>query len=81
MQSMWRRICHPDLLIYLDAQAPTIRSRLQVDWEQAFIDEMHRRLTDALQNADLVLETDSLTIDQVLNRVVEFIQARGYRAE
>src|SRR5512143_1226118 len=70
VQTMWQRITRPDLLIYLDASLPTIHRRLDVDWEQAYLDEMHRRLTHARAHAHLYIDTDSLTRDQVLSRVL-----------
>jgi shikimate kinase len=73
VQTMWQRISRPDILIYLGAQAPAIRARLQVDWEQAYVNEMERRLTHARQHADFVLETDSLSIPEVLERVLAFL--------
>lgn len=75
VQTMWQRISHPDLLLFLDASLATIRARLDVDWEQAYLDEMSRRLTDARAHADLVLNTDPLSREQVLARVLEFIRA------
>lgn len=76
VQSMWQRIAQPDLLLYLDASLATIRTRLGVDWEQAYLDEMNRRLADARAHADLVLNTDPLSREQVLARVLEFVRAR-----
>jgi deoxyadenosine/deoxycytidine kinase len=76
VQSMWDKIAHPDLLLYLDASLATIRGRLGVDWEQAYLDEMNRRLANARAHADLVLNTDPLTCDQVFARALEFVRAR-----
>jgi hypothetical protein len=74
---MWQRISHPDLLLFLDASLATIRARLDVDWEQPYLDEMNRRLSNARAHADLVLKTDMLSREQVLARVLEFIRARA----
>ncbi len=73
VQSMWRRITNPDFLVYLDANLATIRQRLDVDWDEAYVDELNRRLTDARAHADFYLPTDQLTIDQVVTRVVEIL--------
>lgn len=73
VQTMWARITHPDLLIYLDASLPAIHARLHVNWEQAYLDEMHRRLTHARRHAHFYLDTDALTREQVLTRVLEFL--------
>ncbi len=73
VQTMWRRITNPDFLIYLDADAATIRERLQVDWEQAYVDELNRRLADARAHSDFHLVTDGLSKEEVLVRILEIL--------
>ena len=73
---MWRQMTDPDLLIYLDASLRTICKRLSVHWEQSYIDEQVRRLDDARAHTDFVLVTDDLSREQVVVRVVEFLQTR-----
>ncbi len=73
VQTMWRRITNPDVLVYLDANLSTIRRRLRVDWDQAYLDELNRRLTDARTHSDLYLVTDNLSIEEVLGRILEFV--------
>ena len=75
VQTMWRQMTHPDLLIYLDASLSTICARLNVNWEQGYIDEQIRRLGDARAHAAFALVTDDLSLDQVADRVVEFLDA------
>ncbi len=75
VQTMWRRITNPDVLIYLDANLTTIRERLQVDWDQAYLDELNRRLTDARAHLDLYIVTDDLSIDEVLGRILGFLRS------
>ena len=74
-QTMWRQMTDPDLLIYLDASLQTICARLFVSWEQSYIDEQVRRLGDARAHADFVLVTDGLSREEVVARVVQFLQA------
>ena len=76
-QTMWQQIARPDILIFLDASLETIRRRLKVDWEQAYLDEMNRRLTHARVHAHFFLDTNPLTPIQVCDRVVEFLNSRG----
>lgn len=75
VETMWRQITNPDLLIYLDASLQTICSRLNVNWEQSYIDEQIRRLGDARAHATFTLITDDLSREQVAARIVEFLQA------
>jgi deoxyadenosine/deoxycytidine kinase len=74
VQSMWRQMTDPDLLIYLDASLRTICARLNVSWEQSYVDEQARRLGDARAHARFALVTDGLSREQVARRVVEFLQ-------
>jgi shikimate kinase len=73
VQSMWRQIADPAVLIYLDASRRTICARLKVDWEQSYIDEQTRRLADARGHIDFYLATDELSREQVAERVVAFL--------
>ncbi len=73
VQRMWRVVARPDVLIYLDASLPTINSRLHVNWEQSYLDEQHRRLANARENAHFRLDTDPLSREEVLARVLEFL--------
>ncbi len=76
VQTMWQRIAHPDILIYLDASLSTIYKRIHVDWEQAYLDEINHRLSHARAHAHLFLPTDDLSVDEVCQRVVEFLRVR-----
>ncbi len=79
VQIMWQKIAHPDLLLYLDASLATIRTRLDVDWEQAYLDEMNRRLANARAHAALIINTDPLSREQVLAHVLLALEARDKR--
>ncbi len=74
-QMMWRQLTDPDILIYLDAALPTVCARLNVNWEQNYIDEQARRLTDARAHADFTLATDDLSGAEVAARVVAFLES------
>jgi cytidylate kinase len=45
-----------------------------IHWSQAAYDEQQRRLAHALEHADLVIDTDSLSIKEVFERVIAFIE-------
>jgi deoxyadenosine/deoxycytidine kinase len=72
--TMWREIASPDVLIYLDASLATIRQRLHVQWEQAYLDRLVSRLVNARAHAHFVLQTDGLSKDRVAGLVVEFLK-------
>lgn len=75
VQYMWQRITNPDVLIFLDASLATICERLQVNWEQSYIDEQQRRLNHAREHTHFFLATDMLTRDQVAEQVIEFLKS------
>jgi deoxyadenosine/deoxycytidine kinase len=77
VQYMWQRITNPEVLVFLDASLATICARRKVNWEQSYIDEQQRRLTHAREHADFFLITDPLTRDQVVERIIEFLNSRG----
>ena len=73
VKDMWLRLTHPDILVFLDASWAVTCRRRKLDWTEAEWQEQQRRLSHARENADLYLDTDHLSIDEVLERVVDFI--------
>lgn len=73
VQDMWKRLTNPDLLIFLDASYPVTLARRQFNWTEADWTEQQRRLKHAREHADLYLNTDSMSIEQVLQRVIAFV--------
>ncbi len=74
---MWQRLSHPDVLIFLDASFAVCTARRKLNWTEADFAEQTRRLSHARQHADLIIETDGLTISQVLDCALEFLAGRG----
>ncbi len=74
---MWQRLTNPDILVFLDASWPTTCRRRKLDWTEADWQEQQHRLSHARTNADLYLDTDKLSVDEVLEKVVEFVEKRG----
>jgi hypothetical protein len=71
---MWQRLAQPDLLIYLDAEAPAISERLhRDDFTGRVLDEQRRRLSHARQHCHLYIQTDGKTKAQVLAEVLRFL--------
>ena len=73
VKDMWQRFTNPDVLIFLDASYPVTLQRRRLDWTEADWAEQQRRLTHARQHADFYLNTDGLTIEQVLEAVIRFV--------
>lgn len=70
---MWKKITNPDLLVYLDVSYPVTIQRRQLNWTEAEYQEQLRRLGDARQLADLLIHTDQLSPDEVLQVVLRLL--------
>jgi guanylate kinase len=75
VKDMWQRLTNPDVLVFLDVSFSATRQRRKLDWTEADWQEQQHRLQHARENADLYLETDKLSAEQVLKRVEEFVRA------
>jgi hypothetical protein len=74
---MWQRLVRPDVLIYLDVTHPFARQRRKIDWGPERLEEEAGRLAHARQHCDLYIHTDDLTEEDVLARVLVFLEACG----
>jgi deoxyadenosine/deoxycytidine kinase len=79
VKDMWQRLTNPDILIFLDASWHVTCQRLNLNWTEAEWQEQQFRLRHARENADLYLDTDKLSIDEVLERGVGFLVERFKR--
>jgi deoxyadenosine/deoxycytidine kinase len=73
VKDMWKRITNPDVLIFLDVTYPLSVQRRQLNWTEADWAEQQRRLAHAREHADLYIQTDDLSIEQVLEIVIAFV--------
>jgi cytidylate kinase len=73
VQAMWQIIAKPDVLIYLAASFPISTARRQLNWQKKDHDKQLQRLAHARQHAGLVVNTDMLTPEQVLQRVLDYL--------
>lgn len=74
VQAMWQKITRPDVLIYLHASFDVSSARRKLDWQKNDHDEQLRRLDHARKHANLLIDTDDLTAEQVLQKVVDFLE-------
>ncbi len=70
---MWKRISHPDVLVYLEVSYENTIARRKLDWTFEEYTEQLRRLRHARQHAQLVLDTNPLTVVQVLESVIPIL--------
>jgi deoxyadenosine/deoxycytidine kinase len=71
---MWKRLTNPDILIYLDVSYENTILRRNLDWTYAEYAEQLHRLRHARQHADLILDTNPLSFDEILNAALRFIK-------
>lgn len=70
---MWRIICKPDVLIYLDADYRTIEKRRQISWGPDRLDALNGRLRHAREHCDFYLRTDNLSEEEALQEIITFL--------
>lgn len=73
--NMWQRLTNPDILIYLSVSYQNTIVRRKMSWTEAEYQEQLFRLRHALAHADLLIETDQLTAQQVLEQVLRFLDS------
>lgn len=73
---MWERITNPDFLIYLDASFYTCTIRRKLNWTKDDYREQLRRLEHAREHADLIIDTDSISPQEVLDRLIAYLYSR-----
>lgn len=76
VKDMWQRLSNPDLLIFLQASYEVTVERRDLNWTEADYAEQQRRLSHARQHADLYIETDNLSIEQVVQQVLKIVSSR-----
>jgi deoxyadenosine/deoxycytidine kinase len=70
---MWKRLTNPDLLIYLDVSYENTILRRKLDWSFEEYSEQLHRLRHARQHADLYLDTNSMTSNDVIQIVLSYV--------
>ncbi|MCC6499842.1 MAG: hypothetical protein IT313_06205 [Anaerolineales bacterium] len=73
VQAMWQIITKPDVLIYLHSSFETSTKRRKLDWQEKDYHEQLRRLAHAREHANIIIETDQLTADEVLANTLDFL--------
>ncbi len=72
---MWKRLTNPDILIYLDVSYENTILRRKLDWTYAEYSEQLHRLRHARQHADVLIDTNALTIQEVRAAVLFYIDS------
>jgi len=72
---MWRRLSNPDVLIFLEVSYSLTMERKSFQWSEKEYEIEIDRLKHAKQHADLMINTDMLTPEEVFKQVLIFIDA------
>lgn len=76
VQAMWQIISKPDILVYLHASFPISTTRRKLNWQNKDHDEQSRRLSHAREHAHIIINTDNLTPEQVLQKTLDYLSER-----
>lgn len=75
LPELWRKIRPPARLIYLEIDLPTQRERRpDVAWNPEWLATEERRLAHARRHADLILDTCGMQAEEVLQRVLDWLE-------
>jgi deoxyadenosine/deoxycytidine kinase len=74
--AMWQKMTRPDLLIFLDVSYEKSMERRKINWSAREYEEQLRRLVHARQHADLIIETNELSPQEVLELALAFINIK-----
>jgi hypothetical protein len=71
---MWQRIVAPDVLVYLDVSYEVACRRRPLEGGPEWLEEQVERLRHARVHCDLYIDTDPLTPEAILERVLSFLR-------
>lgn len=74
VQAMWQIISKPDVLIYLYSSFPVSTLRRNLNWRLKDYEEQLSRLSHAHDHAGIIIETDDLTPEQVLEKALSYLK-------
>jgi hypothetical protein len=72
--TMWQQLASPDILVFLVVSYPETLRRKGFHWTEEEYLEQLRRLSHARSHADLVIDTDPLTPDEVFEDALAGIE-------
>ena len=74
---MWQRLVNPDVLIFLEASYPVTLQRKPFNWTEKEYREQIHRLRHAFKHADIHINTDRCSPDEILDIALAFIAELG----
>jgi guanylate kinase len=74
VKHMWKTITNPDILIFLQCSFHNSTSRRKLNWVLTDFEEQQRRLSHAYEHANIIIDTEGLTAEEVFARALTFIK-------
>jgi thymidylate kinase len=71
---MWQRLVKPDVLIFLQASYPITLQRKSFTWTEKEYQAQKYRLRHAFKHADIHIDTDNISSDEILRIVLKYIE-------
>lgn len=71
VQTMWKQLTNPDVLVYLKTSYVSTINRRRLNWTEEEYKEQIRRLENAKESADIIIDTDQFSSDEVASHVAE----------
>jgi cytidylate kinase len=71
--AMWQIITQPGILIYLNVSFPISTARTKLNWQEKDYTEQLHRLSHAREHAHIIIDTDDLNPEQVLQKVLDYL--------
>jgi guanylate kinase len=72
--AMWQLIAKPDVLVFLDVSYLETLRRRNWTWTEAEYAEQQRRLAHAREHADLLIDTDGLSPEEIAEGIVGMVE-------
>lgn len=72
--AMWQIITKPSILIFLDVSFPVSTARTKLNWQEKDYNEQLHRLSHAREHANIIIHTDRLTPEQVLQKALDYLK-------
>ena len=72
--AMWQIITNPDILIYLNVSFHISTARAKLNWQERDYAEQLHRLSHARAHANIIIDTDNMTIEDVLQKALDYLK-------
>jgi shikimate kinase len=72
--AMWQIITNPGILIYLNVSFRISTARAKLNWQEKDYAEQLHRLSHAREHANIIIETDDLSPEDVLQKALTFLK-------